>query len=54
MDSLEEIGEGMVLKTNDVRSAVQYVFYDERGEEFLEEHSAEGTPSHCAGVCGMA
>lgn len=37
MDSFAQIDERCVLKTKDGRNAVQYVFHDDEGHEFLEE-----------------
>lgn len=37
MNSPEQIDEHCVLKTEAGRSAVQYVFHDDEGQEFLEE-----------------
>jgi hypothetical protein len=36
MDSPEQIDEGCVLKTKDGRNAVQYMFHNNEGEQFLE------------------
>lgn len=38
MESPEEIVDTMVLKTKGGRSAVQYVFSSEEGDDFLKEH----------------
>lgn len=40
--SPEEIGEKMVLKAKDGRCAVQYVFSQDEGEEFLQRHGVNG------------
>ena len=37
MDSFAQIDESCVFKTKDGRNAVQYVFHDDEGHEFLEE-----------------
>ncbi|KAI1380811.1 hypothetical protein F4677DRAFT_404690 [Hypoxylon crocopeplum] len=42
MDSAQQITEAMVLKTSEGCNAVQYVFHNDEGEEFLEEHATPG------------
>jgi hypothetical protein len=37
MDTFAQINERCVLKTKDGLNAVQYVFHDDEGHEFLEE-----------------
>jgi hypothetical protein len=37
MNSFAQINERCVLKTKDGHNAVQYVFHDDEGQEFLEE-----------------
>jgi hypothetical protein len=46
MDSSEQIDDRCLLKTNQGRNAIQYVFRGEEGEEFLERLSSERLSVH--------